>query len=71
MTQPTEVNCPTCGIKADFFSKPIGPFCSTRCQMVDLGKWFNEEYNISEPLRPDHLEKYEELEGEQLDAPEN
>jgi endogenous inhibitor of DNA gyrase (YacG/DUF329 family) len=37
--------------------------------MVDLGKWFNEEYRISEPLRPDHLEEYEELEGQVLDDP--
>lgn len=39
--------------------------------MIDLGQWFNEAYQISEPLRPDHLEKYEGLEGEELDVPEN
>lgn len=38
--------------------------------MIDLGKWFGEEYRISEPLRPDHLAKYEELTGDQLDQPE-
>lgn len=25
------------------------PFCSTRCQLVDLGRWLDEEYRI-----PDH-----------------
>jgi endogenous inhibitor of DNA gyrase (YacG/DUF329 family) len=29
---------------------PFRPFCSERCKMVDLGKWLNEEYKISEPL---------------------
>jgi len=28
--------------------------------MVDLGKWFGEEYRISEPLRPDHFADEEE-----------
>ncbi len=39
--------CPTC-------KKPVRPraenaahpFCSARCQQVDLGKWLNEEYRI-------------------------
>jgi len=30
--------------------------------MVDLGKWFNEENKISEPLRPDHFLKEEMIE---------
>lgn len=48
-----EVRCPTC---ARVFSyKKIGdfphfPFCSERCRMVDLGKWFSEEHRISEKL---------------------
>lgn len=27
-----------------------GPFCSARCKMIDLGKWFDEEMVIEEPL---------------------
>jgi endogenous inhibitor of DNA gyrase (YacG/DUF329 family) len=39
--------------------------------MVDLGKWFSEENVISEPLRPDHFQKYENLPpGKYLDEPE-
>ena len=38
--------------------------------MVDLGKWLGEDYKISEPLRPDHLAKYEDLEGD-LDRPDS
>ena len=66
----TLIKCPICGAQNDFFADPLGPFCSKRCKMVDLGKWFGEEYRISEPLRPEHLEQYEEMTGEALDRPE-
>ena len=29
---------------------PYRPFCSYRCKMIDLHKWFDEQYRISEPL---------------------
>jgi len=32
---------------------PDRPFCSARCRLVDLGRWFNEEYRIRVPLEPD------------------
>jgi endogenous inhibitor of DNA gyrase (YacG/DUF329 family) len=25
---------------------PWRPFCSERCQMMDLGRWANEEYRV-------------------------
>jgi endogenous inhibitor of DNA gyrase (YacG/DUF329 family) len=31
---------------------PAFPFCSERCRAVDLGRWIDEEYRISEPLPP-------------------
>jgi uncharacterized protein len=35
------------------------PFCSQRCKMVDLGRWFNEDYKITRPIQssdiPDSL----------------
>lgn len=65
------VRCPICGATADFFADPIGPFCSQRCKLVDLGKWLKEDYRISEPLRPDHLEKYEQISGDELDRPDD
>lgn len=34
------------------------PFCSARCQQVDLRRWLGEEYSL--PLNPE-----EELEGEE------
>ena len=63
MSAKATVLCPTCGNPSVFFAEPIGPFCSARCQMVDLGKWLNEEYRISEPLRPDHFSEDDEEEA--------
>lgn len=64
------LKCAICGKDADFFQPPMGPFCSDRCKMVDLGKWLGEDYKIVEPLRPDHLAEYENMEGPDLDRPE-
>ena len=65
-----KVKCPTCKRTGDWFAGPFGPFCSKRCRLVDLGKWFGEEHAISEPLRPEHLERYAELPpGKHLDDP--
>lgn len=52
--------CPICKNPTSYFLKPIGPFCSDRCQLMDLGKWLGEEYAISEPLQPSHFEELEE-----------
>ena len=35
--------CPIC--KKDVVKEFI-PFCSERCQQVDLGRWFNEAYTV-------------------------
>ncbi len=53
--------CPICGKPVDFMAEPLGPFCSSRCKMVDLGRWFGEDYRFSDPLRPDNFAQYEEL----------
>jgi endogenous inhibitor of DNA gyrase (YacG/DUF329 family) len=66
-----EVKCPTCKKSGKWFETLYGPFCSKRCRLVDLGKWFNEEHAVSEPLRPEHLEKFAELPpGKHLDETE-
>jgi endogenous inhibitor of DNA gyrase (YacG/DUF329 family) len=59
-----KVVCPTCGKKGDWFAGKYGPFCSERCKLVDLGKWFGGEHAISEPLRSEHLEGLKEEPGE-------
>ena len=37
--------CPRCGQSAPL-DNPSFPFCSKRCRLIDLGKWFNEEYRV-------------------------
>jgi hypothetical protein len=72
MSQPDQVKCPACKKKGSWFAGPFGPFCSRRCQLIDLGKWLSEEHAISEPLRPQHLEQYADLPlGEHGDKPES
>jgi endogenous inhibitor of DNA gyrase (YacG/DUF329 family) len=53
-----EFICPTCkkSIRVTKLQDlPCRPFCSERCKMVDLYKWFNEEITISEnSTRPEN-----------------
>lgn len=72
MSRPAgkDVKCPTCGKVGAWFDQPHGPFCSRRCKLVDLGKWFGEQHAISEPLRPEHFDQFADLPpGEHLDDP--
>jgi len=45
------VTCPTCKKPSQKEGNKLFPFCSERCQLVDLGRWLDEEYRIptSEP----------------------
>ena len=39
--------CPNCREPAESGSQnPWGPFCSERCKMIDLSRWFDEDYVI-------------------------
>lgn len=53
MSAPLQVRCPTCRKVGPWFEGPYGPFCSARCKWVDLGRWLDEDYRISEPLAPE------------------
>jgi len=47
------LQCPICRRAVPYRALsevPYRPFCSQRCQLIDLGKWLNEEYRVSEPL---------------------
>jgi endogenous inhibitor of DNA gyrase (YacG/DUF329 family) len=71
MNRALIVKCPTCRKAGDWFAGKCGPFCSERCRLIDLGKWFAGEHAISGPLRTEHLERYAALPpGEHLDQPE-
>jgi endogenous inhibitor of DNA gyrase (YacG/DUF329 family) len=45
--------CPTCKREVKVERRedaPFRPFCSKRCKLIDLYKWFEGEYKISDPL---------------------
>ena len=54
------VPCPSCG-KLTLADEsvplpPSVPFCTERCRLIDLGKWFDEEFRISRPAIPQGLD---------------
>ena len=62
--------CPTCRMTitvAHDEDAPFRPFCCQRCKMVDLGRWLDGTYTISEPATPEDLEQAEKVD----DTPEN
>lgn len=51
MTTPIHsATCPTCRKVSAVVDRRISPFCSERCQQIDLGRWLAEEYRIPEPI---------------------
>jgi hypothetical protein len=53
------LECPICRRTVPYSARnevPYRPFCSRRCKLVDLGKWLNEEYTVSEEP-PDRLDQ--------------
>ncbi len=59
----TEIKCSLCGKPFDVSQSRTVPFCSARCQQIDLGNWLNEEYGLPvesdrelEELPPDEYE---------------
>lgn len=45
---PIRAKCPICK-KLATHGEECFPFCSERCQAIDLGKWADEEYRIPGP----------------------
>ncbi|MBE0427530.1 MAG: DNA gyrase inhibitor YacG [Nitrospirae bacterium] len=41
-----KVTCPICKNTTTWEENPYRPFCSEICKLLDLGKWFSEEYKI-------------------------
>lgn len=46
-TPPGKLQCPTCRrpFEPDL-SSTMMPFCSVRCKMADLNRWFDEEIGL-------------------------
>lgn len=59
-SKPFSVNCPHCKKSLVWQeSERYRPFCSERCQQIDLGAWANEEYSI--PVEDNELWSEEDL----------
>lgn len=42
----TRLRCPICDALFDPERTPAMPFCSARCQQIDLRRWLTEEHAI-------------------------
>lgn len=53
---PATVPCPICTKPvptADGARPPCFPFCCDRCRLIDLGRWADGRYVVSDPLPAD------------------
>jgi tRNA threonylcarbamoyladenosine biosynthesis protein TsaE len=56
--RPSPAACPICGRGAPREAASY-PFCSERCRLVDLGRWFAGSYTLSRPIEPDDEDEQE------------
>ena len=42
-------------VEYDGLVPDLYPFCSDRCKLIDLGRWFNEQYTIDRDLSPEDV----------------
>jgi endogenous inhibitor of DNA gyrase (YacG/DUF329 family) len=53
------IRCPSCDMLVDTQeNRKFLPFCSSRCRLIDLGRWLNEEHTL--PCEPTEEEEVEE-----------
>ena len=46
------VSCPTCQKQIEWKSEnSFRPFCSKRCQLIDLGEWADENHKVTQPVQ--------------------
>lgn len=44
--QPAVRRCALCGKNYQVTERKFAPFCSERCQQIDLGNWLSESYGM-------------------------
>lgn len=53
------VKCPTCHTQVEWSqTSKFKPFCSERCQLIDLGEWASEKHAIADEPIPSTDESY-------------
>ena len=64
---PLQVSCPHCQTQVSWIpNNEFRPFCSKRCQLIDLGEWADEGHKISQSIQVDTV-----LSEEMLDTLED
>lgn len=62
MNQPVKTKCPTCQAEVIWSEEnEYRPFCSKRCQLIDLGEWANENHSI--PASPELGHDFEDFDN--------
>ncbi len=62
-TDQTRV-CPSCKQRFSAANTAHAPFCTARCQMVDLGQWLQGSYAIpAEPVDPEQVAYFADMGG--------
>ncbi len=63
MSPQKRYRCVICAKPIEYVGRlpELFPFCSSRCRLVDLGRWFQEDYAIERDLLPEEV-------AEQLDS---
>ena len=44
------MRCPICHQDVPWAGNPFRPFCSERCQLIDLDHWLSERYRVGTPV---------------------
>jgi len=61
------MTCPICKKPADLSPRNnFRPFCSERCQMIDLGTWASGDYKVEGSAKPSDNEHYDDLKKRRL-----
>lgn len=68
MNKIIKVKCPHCSLEFNYYDSQFRPFCSDRCQKIDLGHWFQETYAV--PLKENVQETETEENGSETDGGE-
>ena len=57
----TDYSCSICGKRVSCAGPlpALYTFCCERCKLVDLGRWFSEQYSIDRDLTPEDLSEVE------------
>lgn len=57
VTKILKVKCPQCETQFSYYESEFRPFCTERCQQIDLGHWFKETYTV--PIKENAQEELE------------